>query len=121
MIDSEQRVFSYHNLLVCDGAAVPANVGANPSLTITALAERDQPHTAGERAAAHACSGDRLLGPIGKPNPRNRQEHPMMETTHRHTPAASSHRAHPTIGVENPATGEFVGTVPMLGRERSRK
>jgi cholesterol oxidase len=29
----------YENLLVCDGAAVPANVGVNPSLTITALAE----------------------------------------------------------------------------------
>jgi cholesterol oxidase len=33
-------VFGYDNLLVCDGAAVPANVGVNPSLTITALAER---------------------------------------------------------------------------------
>jgi cholesterol oxidase len=40
VIDSRQRVFGYDNLLVCDGAAVPANVGANPSLTITALAER---------------------------------------------------------------------------------
>jgi cholesterol oxidase len=26
--------------MVCDGAAVPANPGVNPSLTITALAER---------------------------------------------------------------------------------
>jgi cholesterol oxidase len=40
VVDSRNRVFGYENLLVCDGAAVPANVGANPSLTITALAER---------------------------------------------------------------------------------
>ncbi len=40
VIDSRQRVFGYENLLVCDGSAVPANVGVNPSLTITALAER---------------------------------------------------------------------------------
>ena len=39
VVDSAQRVFGYENLLVCDGAAVPANVGVNPSLTITALAE----------------------------------------------------------------------------------
>jgi len=39
VVDSSQRVFGYENLLVCDGAAVPANVGVNPSLTITALAE----------------------------------------------------------------------------------
>jgi cholesterol oxidase len=40
VIDSRHRVFGYENLLVCDGAAVPANVGVNPSLTITAMAER---------------------------------------------------------------------------------
>lgn len=39
VIDSRQRVFGYRNLLVCDGAAVPANPGVNPSLTITAMAE----------------------------------------------------------------------------------
>jgi cholesterol oxidase len=39
VIDADQRVFGYANLLVCDGAAVPANLGVNPSLTITALAE----------------------------------------------------------------------------------
>ena len=39
VVDAHQRVFGYENLLVCDGAAVPANVGVNPSLTITALAE----------------------------------------------------------------------------------
>jgi cholesterol oxidase len=40
VIDTDHRVFGYENLLVCDGAAVPANVGVNPSLTIAALAER---------------------------------------------------------------------------------
>jgi cholesterol oxidase len=40
VIDSRQNVFGYQNLLVCDGAAVPSNIGVNPSLTITAMAER---------------------------------------------------------------------------------
>jgi cholesterol oxidase len=40
VVDDRQRVFGYDNLLVCDGSAIPANVGANPSLTITAMAER---------------------------------------------------------------------------------
>jgi cholesterol oxidase len=40
VVDDSHRVFGYRNLLVCDGAAVPANIGVNPSLTITALAER---------------------------------------------------------------------------------
>jgi cholesterol oxidase len=40
VVDRDHRVFGYENLLVCDGAAVPANVGVNPALTITALAER---------------------------------------------------------------------------------
>jgi cholesterol oxidase len=39
VVDDANRVFGYSNLLVCDGAAVPANPGVNPSLTITALAE----------------------------------------------------------------------------------
>jgi cholesterol oxidase len=39
VIDARQRVYGYENLLVCDGSAIPANVGVNPSLTITALAE----------------------------------------------------------------------------------
>jgi cholesterol oxidase len=40
VIDPEHHMFGYENLLVCDGSAVPANIGVNPSLTITALAER---------------------------------------------------------------------------------
>jgi cholesterol oxidase len=40
VVDARNRAFGYVNLLVCDGTAVPANPGVNPSLTITALAER---------------------------------------------------------------------------------
>jgi len=40
VVDGEQRVFNYENLLVCDGSAVPANPGVNPSLTIVAMTER---------------------------------------------------------------------------------
>jgi cholesterol oxidase len=59
VVDGRQRVFGYENLLVCDGAAVPANVGVNPSLTITALAEHAMSHVpaAGETAAEPATAG----------------------------------------------------------------
>jgi cholesterol oxidase len=40
VVDARNRAFGYANLLICDGSAVPANPGVNPSLTITALAER---------------------------------------------------------------------------------
>jgi cholesterol oxidase len=44
VVDAHQNVFGYENLLICDGSAVPANVGVNPSLTITALAEHAMSH-----------------------------------------------------------------------------
>ena len=30
-MDADQRAFGYENLLVCDGSAIPANMGVNPS------------------------------------------------------------------------------------------
>ena len=39
-IDLENRVFGYRNMLVCDGSMIPANLGVNPSLSITAFTER---------------------------------------------------------------------------------
>jgi len=40
VVDPSHRVFGYENLLVCDGSTLPYNPGYNPSLTITAMAER---------------------------------------------------------------------------------
>jgi cholesterol oxidase len=37
--DAHLRVFGYENMWICDGSVVSANLGVNPSLTITALAE----------------------------------------------------------------------------------
>ena len=40
VVDHRHRVFGYANMYICDGSVVAANLGVNPSLTITALAER---------------------------------------------------------------------------------
>lgn len=40
VVDAYHRMFGHPGLHVVDGSAVPANLGSNPSLTITALAER---------------------------------------------------------------------------------
>ena len=40
VIDTSHQVFGYAGLYVVDGSAISANLGVNPSLTITALAER---------------------------------------------------------------------------------
>ena len=40
VIDKDHHVFGYVNMMICDGSSISANPGVNPSLTITALAER---------------------------------------------------------------------------------
>jgi len=40
VVDPYHRVYGLDGLHVIDGSAVPANLGANPSLSITAMAER---------------------------------------------------------------------------------
>ncbi len=44
VVDGWQRVYGHPGLHVVDGAAVSANLGVNPSLTITAQAERAMAH-----------------------------------------------------------------------------
>ena len=40
VIDQNNRVFGYKNMLICDGSMISANPGVNPALSITAISER---------------------------------------------------------------------------------
>ncbi len=40
VIDVNHKLFGEENVYICDGSVIPANLGVNPSLTITAMAER---------------------------------------------------------------------------------
>jgi cholesterol oxidase len=53
VIDRHHHVFGYENMLVCDGAAVSANAGINPSLTIAAMAEHAMSHIPVKPGAIH--------------------------------------------------------------------
>lgn len=59
VIDLNHQVFNYPGLYVADASAIPANLGVNPSLTITAMTER-----AMSRIPA-------------APTPMSRPEHPL--------------------------------------------
>jgi cholesterol oxidase len=46
VVDPQSRAFGYEDLYVVDGSIIPANLGVNPSLTITAMAEHAMSHVA---------------------------------------------------------------------------
>lgn len=55
VINDRHEVFGYPGLYVIDGAAVSANPGVNPSLTITAMAERAMSLIPAKRGAARGA------------------------------------------------------------------
>ncbi|MCH9729496.1 MAG: GMC family oxidoreductase [Actinomycetia bacterium] len=72
VIDPYQRVYGYPTLSVMDGAAVSANLGVNPSLSITAQAERAAalwPNKGEEDLRPTQGEPYRRLAPIAPANP----------------------------------------------------
>jgi cholesterol oxidase len=62
--DGRNHVFGYRNMYICDASMLGANLGVNPSLTITALTEHAMSHIpakADQRwdAAAEEAAADR--------------------------------------------------------------
>jgi cholesterol oxidase len=59
VVDDRHRAFGYQNLYICDGSVIASNLGVNPSLTITALAERAMSYIPRGPAAGSTprCSG----------------------------------------------------------------
>lgn len=81
VIDAYHRVFGYDGLHVVDGSAVSANLGVNPSLTITAQAER--------AASLWPNKGEQdLRPPVGQPYRRLAPIAPKNPLVPDHAPAA---------------------------------
>jgi cholesterol oxidase len=76
VIDERHEVFGHPGLYVCDGSVVPGNLAVNPSLTISALAERFASFF--ERAEGlsdqdFAARQIRFSSPIDSDAPRDRE------------------------------------------------
>jgi cholesterol oxidase len=81
VIDPYQRMFGYAGLHVADGSALTANLGVNPSLSITAQAERAM--------ALWPNKGEVDLRPaLGEPYERVPLVYPVHPAVPEHAPAA---------------------------------
>lgn len=65
VIDLQNRVFGYQNLTICDGSMIPANLGVNPSLTITALSERAMSFVPPKEKEIHSFKFEKKWGVTG--------------------------------------------------------
>jgi cholesterol oxidase len=66
VINTKHEVFNYPGLYVIDGAAISANPGVNPALTITALAERAMSLIADKHAAPTIDPSEKETVPVNE-------------------------------------------------------
>ena len=72
VVDPYQRLFGHEGLHVADGSTITANLGVNPSLTITAQAERAMsywPNKGEEDVRPAVGEAYRKIEPIAPKNP----------------------------------------------------
>lgn len=60
VVDEYFRAHGYPNMYILDGSIVPANLGVNPSFTITALSEYAMDHVPTKEGAKQATLAERL-------------------------------------------------------------
>ena len=69
VIDKSHQAFNYPGLYVADGSVIPANLGVNPSLTITAMTERARSLVPPKTAVP---APEPLMAPVGVPLPERK-------------------------------------------------
>jgi cholesterol oxidase len=62
VIDLQHQVFNYPGMYIADGSVIPANLGVNPSLTITAMSERAMSMVPNKEEAGHVEPLERPAG-----------------------------------------------------------
>jgi cholesterol oxidase len=67
VVGVNHEVFDHPGLYVCDGSVVPANLGVNPSLTITAMSERAMSKIAPKGPLRHLPAQARAAPEVGPP------------------------------------------------------
>jgi cholesterol oxidase len=72
VVDSYGEVFGHPGLYVADGSAMPGPVGANPSMTIAAFADRLADHALRASSAKRAVASRRLTPASRKPSSRKK-------------------------------------------------